>query len=308
MGASEVADAVGAHGKGCGLLAHPSARERPDAVLRDSLDLREAVLAAQDVPGRSKQQCFAGVRAALVRSAEISDLSPVAAAVLAEIQLHIGQPSLPAVSRDHALPAGSFDADAWLEEFLADDLEPEGLCARGSSMQELAVIPFALDHAGQVFVAEVGKEGSTCSGALPEVQEPVELSSCSRVCLSSDSALGQAECEPESWHSMVVPQGLFVQFSVWREVVLSGRVCVGPICEKALPGNCSSGDFFRRYGKVHIEYMKEVGSRDLVTFEHAHQARAAQWDCDDEPVGEPGEFLHRVQFLGLVSWPGTNNG
>ena len=65
--------------------------------------------------------------------------------MLAEIQLHIGQPSLPAVSGDHALPAGFFDADALLEGVFADDLEPEGLCARGSFMQELAVTPFALD-------------------------------------------------------------------------------------------------------------------------------------------------------------------
>jgi hypothetical protein len=66
--------------------------ERSDDVLRDLLDLREAVLAAQDVPGRSKQQCFAAVRSAIARSTEISDLSPVAAAVLAEIQTHIGRP------------------------------------------------------------------------------------------------------------------------------------------------------------------------------------------------------------------------
>jgi hypothetical protein len=100
------------------------------------------------VPGRSQQQCFAVVRSALERSAELSDLSPAAAVVLAEIQLHMGQPSLPAVSGELALPAGSFDADALLEGVFADDLEPEGLRARGFSMQELAVsvaTSFALD-------------------------------------------------------------------------------------------------------------------------------------------------------------------
>ena len=139
-------EAASALGPGLGLFTIPAVdAERSDAVLRDLLDLREAVHAVQDVPGRSKQQCFAAVRSALARSAEISDLSPVAAAVLAEIQLHIGQPSLPAVSGDHALPAGSFDADALLEGVFADDLEPEGLCVRGSSMQEVVVTSSALD-------------------------------------------------------------------------------------------------------------------------------------------------------------------
>ena len=122
--------------------------DEDDEVLRDLLDLREAVRDARDVPGRSQQQCFAVVRSALERSAEISDLSPAAAVVLAEIQLHMGQPSLPAVSGELALPAGSFDADALLEGVFADDLEPEGLFARGSPMQESAVsvaTSFALD-------------------------------------------------------------------------------------------------------------------------------------------------------------------
>ena len=107
-----------------------------DAVLRDLLDLREAVFAAQDRPGRSQQQCFAVVRSVIARSSEIFDLSPVAAAVLAEIQLHIGQPSLPAISGDRALPAGSFDSVALLEGFSRmiwrpRDWVPEGLVCRG---------------------------------------------------------------------------------------------------------------------------------------------------------------------------------
>jgi hypothetical protein len=60
----------------------------------------------------------------------------------------MGQPSLPAVSGELALPAGSFDADALLEGVFADDLEPEGLRARGFSMQGLVVsvaTSFALD-------------------------------------------------------------------------------------------------------------------------------------------------------------------
>ena len=105
---------------------------------------------------------------------------------------------------------------------------------------------------------------------------------------------------------MVVPQVLFVQFSVWQEVVLSsGSVGVLPI----IPSRAE--DFFRRYGKVHIEEGKgcsKEGMKSLVTFELAHQARAAQWDCDREPGLRPGELPHRVQFLGLVSWPGTNHG
>ena len=241
--------------------------------------------------------------------------------MLAEIQLHIGQPSLPAVSGDHALPAGSLDADALLGGVFADDPQPEGLCARGSSMQELAVTPFALDfeseglcargtlpfedahvevgHAGQVFVVKVGKTGSLCSGSLPEAQEPVELPLCSRVCLSLDSALGQAECEPEGWQLMVVPQGLFVQFSVGVECELSGRPVEMPLTKEG------AGFLFRRYGKVHIE--KEIGgSRTLVTFELAHQARAAQQHCDRLPMAKIPGALQRVRFLGLVSWPGTN--
>ena len=77
-------------------------------------------------------------------------------------------------------------------------------------------------------------------------------------------------------------------------------------CSSVLAWRASgAGVFFRRYGQVHIE--EEVGgSRVLVTFEHAHQAKAAQQSCDCLPLaGMLGARL-RVQFQGLVSWPGTN--
>ena len=117
--------------------------------------------------------------------------------------------------------------------------------------------------------------------------------------MSLDSALGPAECKPESWQECwqwrAVPQGLFVQLSVGVE---------GLAFELQLTKE-GAGVFFRRYGKTHIG--EDVGgSRALVTFEHAHQARAAQQCCDRLPMaGMPGARL-RVQFLGLVSWPGTN--
>ena len=83
-----------------------SGQVETDDVFRDLLDLREAVLDAQDMPGKSQQQCYAGVRSALAISAELSDLSPAAAAVLAEIKvhigMHIGQPSLLAECTDQA--------------------------------------------------------------------------------------------------------------------------------------------------------------------------------------------------------------
>jgi hypothetical protein len=91
--------------------------------------------------------------------------NPVELAVLAEIQIHIGQPSLPAISGDHALPAGSFDGVALLEGGFAGDLEAEGLCARGSSMQELAVTPCALNLESafvHMCVGHVGEERVIC--------------------------------------------------------------------------------------------------------------------------------------------------
>ena len=44
----------------------------------------------------------------------------------------------------------------------------------------------------------------------------------------------------------------------------------------------------------------------MVTFELAHQARAAQQHCDRLPMAKIPGALQRVRFLGLVSWPGTN--
>ena len=122
---------------------------------------------------------------------------------------------------------------------------------------------------------------------------------CPRVCLPLDSALGPAECKPESWQECwqwrAVPQGLFVQLSAG----------VGGLAFELQLAKEGAGVFFRRYGKTHIG--EDVGgSRALVTFEHAHQARAAQQCCDHLPMASmPGARL-RVQFLGLVSWPGTN--
>ena len=84
-------------GKGKGL--HPAAGPaatvvqpdgQDDEQLRGSLDLRDSVYEVQDVPGRTRRECFAVVRSVLLARTETFDLSPEAAAMLAEIQLHIG--------------------------------------------------------------------------------------------------------------------------------------------------------------------------------------------------------------------------
>ena len=178
--------------------------DEDDEVLRELLDLREVVRDARPGPGRSQQECFAIVNPALKRSAEVSDLSPAAAVVLAEIQLlaeillpgvgwpHMEQPSLPAVSGELAVPVGSFDADALLEGVFADDLEPEGLFARGSPMQESAVsvaTSFALDleseglcargisppEIAHVSFGHVGEERVICAEGLNWVSWPSRL-------------------------------------------------------------------------------------------------------------------------------------
>ena len=110
--------------------------ERSDVVLRDLLDLRDAVLAGQDVPGRSKQQCYAAVRSAIARSTEISDLSPVAAAVLAEIQLHIGR--LPLFSEPLVLGAGARGGGGGV---LADLSDSEGFSEHESEHESSALGP-----------------------------------------------------------------------------------------------------------------------------------------------------------------------
>ena len=94
---------------------------------------------------------------------------------------------------------------------------------------------------------------------------------------------------------MSVPHGLFALLCAG----MKGLAFELPLSKEG------AGNFFRRYGKIHIE--EEVGgSRALVTFERAHQAKAAQLSCDGLPMaGMLGARL-RVQFQGLVSWPGTN--
>ena len=84
-------------GKGKGL--HPAAGpaasvvqpdEQDDDILQGLLDIRDSVYEVQDVPGRTKRECFAVVRSVLLARCETFDPSPEEAAVLAEIYLHIG--------------------------------------------------------------------------------------------------------------------------------------------------------------------------------------------------------------------------
>ena len=84
-------------GKGKGL--HPAAGpaasvvqpdEQEDDILQGLVDIRDSVYDVQDVPGRTKRECFAVVRSVLLARCKTFDPSPEEAAVLAEIYLHIG--------------------------------------------------------------------------------------------------------------------------------------------------------------------------------------------------------------------------
>ncbi len=58
-------------------------------ILRNLVEITDSVYEVQDVPGRVKWECFTKVRR-LAKVFEAYPLSPEAAAVLVEIQLHIG--------------------------------------------------------------------------------------------------------------------------------------------------------------------------------------------------------------------------
>jgi hypothetical protein len=64
------------------------------------------------------------------------------------------------------------------------------------------------------------------------------------------------------------------------------------------------GTFFRRYGEVRIE-VAVGGSQALVTFQCAHQARAAQEALDRLSLAG-GLGVLRVRFWGLADLPGPN--
>ena len=84
-------------GKGKGL--HPAAGPaafvvqpdgQDDEILRGLCDIRDSVYEVQDVPGRTKRECFAVVRSVLLARCETLHRSPEEAAMLAEMCLHIG--------------------------------------------------------------------------------------------------------------------------------------------------------------------------------------------------------------------------